>query len=89
MPEGPPYYQFELGGERIAGGMEMNPMVPAEVPSYWLVYFAVDDIESAFRTVIEAGGREMMPPTDFPGGRFAIVSDPQGAAFGLHMLSRG
>ena len=30
----------------------------------------------------------MLPPSDFPGGRFAIVSDPQGAVFGLHMLSR-
>jgi len=25
----------------------------------------------------------MMPPTAFGGGRFAILGDPQGAAFGL------
>jgi predicted enzyme related to lactoylglutathione lyase len=25
----------------------------------------------------------MLPPQDFPGGRFAIVSDPQGASIGL------
>jgi predicted enzyme related to lactoylglutathione lyase len=25
----------------------------------------------------------MLAPQDFPGGRFAIVQDPQGAAFGL------
>jgi predicted enzyme related to lactoylglutathione lyase len=25
----------------------------------------------------------MVPPMDFPGGRFSIVSDPQGSAFGL------
>ena len=25
----------------------------------------------------------MLPPGDFPGGRFSILSDPQGAAFGL------
>jgi predicted enzyme related to lactoylglutathione lyase len=25
----------------------------------------------------------MLPPQDFPGGRFSILSDPQGAAFGL------
>ena len=25
----------------------------------------------------------LLPPQDFPGGRFAIVSDPQGASFGL------
>ena len=37
----PPYTEFELGGKSVAGGTEMNPMVPAEVPSYWLVYFDV------------------------------------------------
>jgi predicted enzyme related to lactoylglutathione lyase len=31
----------------------------------------------------------MMAPQDFPGGRFAIVSDPQGAAFGLLKLASG
>jgi hypothetical protein len=30
-----------------------------------------------------AGGTEMLAPDDFPGGRFAILSDPQGAVFGL------
>jgi hypothetical protein len=28
----------------------------------------------------------MVSPQDFPGGRFAIVSDRQGAAFGLLSL---
>ncbi len=80
---GPEYTEFHLGGESIAGGMEMNPMVPAEVPSYWMVYFNVDDVDKSFTKATEAGGREMMAPQDFPGGRFAILSDPQGAAFGL------
>ena len=89
MPEGSPYIRFHLGESEVAGGMEMSPMVPAEVPSYWMVYFAVDDLDAAYRTALEAGAREMMGPTDFPGGRFAILGDPQGAVFGLHMLSRG
>jgi len=71
--------------------MEMNPMVPALVPSYWMVYFTVDDVDSftvddvdsSFRTAIGAGGQAMLPPNDFPGGRFAILSDPQGAVFGV------
>ena len=84
MGEGqPPYNEFQLNGESIAGGMEMNPMVPAEVPSYWLVYFTVDDVDGAFKKALANGGREMLGPNDFPGGRFAIVGDPQGAAFGL------
>lgn len=84
MGEGqPPYHEFQLDGSSIAGATEMNPMVPAEVPSYWLVYFAVDDVDAAFRKSLELGSREQLAPMDFPGGRFAIVADPQGASFGL------
>jgi predicted enzyme related to lactoylglutathione lyase len=77
------YTEFQHSGESIAGAMEMNPMVPAEVPSYWLVYFGVDDVDKVFKKATEAGGHELLAPQDFPGGRFAIVSDPQGASFGL------
>jgi predicted enzyme related to lactoylglutathione lyase len=61
----------------------MNPMVPPEMPSYWLVYFGVEDVDGSHRAALDAGGRELLAPIDFPGGRMSIVSDPQGAAFGL------
>ena len=84
MGEGqPPYTEFLLDGESIAGAWEMNPMVPAEVPSYWQVYFAVDDVDAAHGRRSSLGAQELLPPQDFPGGRFAIVSDPEGASFGL------
>lgn len=89
MGEGqPPYTEFQLGGQSVAGAWEMNPMVPAEVPSYWQVYFTVADVDEAFRTALELGAHEMLPPQDFPGGRFAIVSDPQGASFGLLKMTQ-
>ena len=78
-----PYTEFLSGGESIAGAMPMNPMVPADMPSYWLVYFGVEDVDKAFDKAKGAGAQEMMAPQDFPGGRFAIIADPQGAAFGL------
>ncbi|MDQ2964987.1 MAG: VOC family protein [Chloroflexota bacterium] len=81
-----PYTEFQVDGQSIGGAMEMNPMVPAEMPSYWMVYFGVEDIDRSFKKAIDAGGREMMAPQDFPGGKFAIVSDPQGAFFGLMTL---
>jgi predicted enzyme related to lactoylglutathione lyase len=85
MGEGQPLYaHFALGEEMIAGGMEMNPMAPAGFPSYWMVYFSVPNVEDAFQTALAAGATEMMGPTPFPGGRFAILSDPQGAVFALH-----
>jgi predicted enzyme related to lactoylglutathione lyase len=81
--EGQEYTQFAIDGENIAGAFEMDPQVPADVPSYWLVYFIVDDVDAGFRRALDLGGRETVAPADFPGGRFAIVSDPQGATFGL------
>jgi len=77
------YTEFQIDGDSVAGGMEMNEMVPAQVPSYWMVYFNVDNVDKAFDKVIAEGGKEMVSPVDMPGGRFAIVSDPEGAAFGL------
>ena len=84
MGEGqPPYHQFAAGGEDVAGGMEMSPMVPPMVPSYWMVYFGVADVDASFKAAVDAGGTEMVSPTPFPGGRFAIITDPQGAVLGL------
>ncbi len=84
MGEGQPdYTQFKVGGDAIAGAMEMSPGLPAEVPSYWMIYFNVADVDDAFRRAQVGGASEVVSPMDFPGGRFAIVNDPQGAMFGL------
>ena len=77
------YTEFQLGGQSVVGGMEMMPMVPAEVPSYYMVYFATDDLDKAHKKAVGLGAKEMLPPQDYPGGRYSILSDPQGAAFGL------
>jgi predicted enzyme related to lactoylglutathione lyase len=84
MGEGAPrYVEFQQDGTSIAGAMELNSQMPPEVPSYWMVYFAVEDLDQSFARATQAGAREMLAPQDFPGGRFAILSDPQGAMFGL------
>jgi predicted enzyme related to lactoylglutathione lyase len=85
----PAYTEFQLDGASIAGGMEMSPMVPAEVPSYWLLYFGVDDVDAACRRATATGATEIMAPQDFAGGRFAIIRDPQGAPFGLLKMQTG
>jgi uncharacterized protein len=83
MPNAPDYTEFLVDGESIAGAWVMNPQVPAGTPNFWLVYFGVDDVDKASRKAVELGGREITPPQDFPGGRFSIITDPQGATFGL------
>jgi predicted enzyme related to lactoylglutathione lyase len=90
MGEGQPdYHQFAADGENILGGMEMSPVVPAEMPSYWMLYFNVADVDASFRQALALGATEMVAPTPMPGGRFAIVSDPQGAMFGLLKMDQG
>lgn len=79
----PPYTEFLLDGDSVAGAWEMNPQIPAEVPSYWQVYFVAEDVDAAYRKALDLGATEMLAPQDFPGGRFAIVQDPQGAGFGI------
>jgi hypothetical protein len=91
MGEGqPPYNEFQLDGRSIGGAWEMNAVVPAEVPSYWQIYFGVDDVDAAYAKALQLGATELVGPTDIPGGgRFAIATDPQGATFGLLKLDRG
>ncbi len=84
----PDYHQFQLDGESFAGGMEMSPMIPDTVPSYWMAYFNVADVDEAFTAALGLGASEVVAPTPMPGGRFAIVTDPQGATFGLLKLDQ-
>ncbi len=82
------YTEFQVDGESILGALEMMPNIPAEVPSYWMVYFNVADVDDAFERAVADGATEMVAPSAMPGGRFAIVTDPHGAMFGLLKLDR-
>ena len=66
--------------------MPMPAEVPAEVPSYWMAYFAVPDSDTAVAKASGSGAGVIVPPTDIPAGRFAVLSDPQGAMFGVIQL---
>jgi uncharacterized protein len=80
MSEEPPYWVVFNDG-RSNGGMTVPP---PGVPSNWFPYFAVADVEAAIATAQEAGGQPFMGPVEVPnGGRFALIQDPQGAAFAV------
>jgi len=50
----------------------------------WSGYVAVVDVDAHAQSVVKAGGSLHHGPEDIPGvGRFAMVSDPQGAVFAL------
>ena len=78
----PDYETFHRAGEEgPLGGM--GGLMGQDMPSHWLVYFSVADIDAAVTTVAEMGGTVMAPPFETPFGRMAPVLDPSGAAFML------
>lgn len=86
MGEGQPdYTEYQIEGRSILGGMES--MAPPEVPSFWQIYFNVEDVDQANQKAIDLGAKSITAPSDYPGGRFAILADPQGGAFGLLKVS--
>jgi uncharacterized protein len=68
--------------ERLNGGMMQLPS-GAPMPSHWLVYFGIDDLDAAAERISSTGGTLMIEPREVPGGRFLVAQDPQGAVFGL------
>ena len=81
--EGMSYTEWKLGDKSVAGMMTMPDMVPAQVPAHWLVYFGVDDTDASVSKAGELGATTLVPPTDIPPGRFAVLSDPDDAVFAV------
>ena len=78
MP-GMKYELFGVDGKDVGGmmGMPGPGMKPA-----WMAHIYTEDVDAAVKAVTERGGSIFRPPTDIPNvGRFAVVSDPQGAAY--------
>ena len=49
-------------------------------PPFWMSYVSVSDVDACAERAKTAGGKVHRAPTDIPGvGRFAIISDPNGA----------
>ena len=64
-----------------AGGMlTLTPdMAQHGARPAWLGYVNVDDVDSTVASIEASGGKTLMPATDSPQGRIAMVADPQGA----------
>src|SRR5205085_8112442 len=73
--EGLPYTTFNIGNAGIAGMLNLTGHTA------WIGYIAVDDVDAHIEEIVTAGGKLWKPATDVPGMlRFAVMSDPQGAA---------
>jgi predicted enzyme related to lactoylglutathione lyase len=84
MP-GMTYTLGKADGVQVVGMMPIPPDAAAmNIPPNWTGYIAVDDVDASVAQVESLGGKIFKAPMDIPNvGRFAIVTDPQGAVFAL------
>jgi predicted enzyme related to lactoylglutathione lyase len=71
--------RFKLADRAVAGLARARD----DRPAGWLNYLAAPDLDSALERIAAAGGRCLSWPEAGHGGRYAIVADRAGAAFGL------
>lgn len=77
------YTTFLLGEAMVAGLYVMSSEM-GDIPSHWLPYFVVNNIDEAMALTANLGGHVIMPKLYVDGvGNFGVISDPQGGVIGL------
>ncbi|MDH3654048.1 MAG: VOC family protein [Myxococcales bacterium] len=80
MQAGPDYWMIQAGEAGVGGVMSSQ----GDVPTAWVSYVSVPDVDAAAKKVVAAGGTTHMDAFDAPGvGRMQPVSDAQGGMFCL------
>lgn len=80
-------YEMWVGPNGPQGGVMALPEEAKKMgaPPHWLAYTHVADAAATLKKVEGLGGKVLVPVTQIPGGgsHFAVLQDPQGAAFGI------
>jgi uncharacterized protein len=88
MPGFGTYTVFETDEESVAGMMTI-PEQAGPLPPHWAAYFAVASCDAAIAKAQTLGAKVLVPAMDVEGvGRFATLTDPQGAAFSILQSAR-
>jgi hypothetical protein len=75
-----PSYQMFAAGSGPLGGSVQDAGAP-----HWLHYIGTTDIDATVAAVKNRGGSVSKEVTSMPsGGKYAVLADPQGAAFGVY-----
>jgi len=67
----------------LNGGMRGQTEQERRVAPSWLPYFTVESADEAARQGAQLGGRGLLATTESRRGRYAVIADPQGAAFAV------
>ncbi len=75
-------YTLLMKGRDKVGGMVKCPEPGKH--AQWIPYIFVDDVDATVKKAAKLRGKVCMPPFVVPTvGRIAVLTDPQGATFGI------
>jgi predicted enzyme related to lactoylglutathione lyase len=85
-----PYTMWTNRETPLGGVMQMMPEMAGQMPPHWVGYVGVPDVDDTAAQAQSLGGKVLTPPMDIPEvGRFAVISDPQGAAIAIFTPKEG
>ena len=84
QPSSMPGYTLWLAGQTQIGGLMSLPAEASGTPPHWLIYVGTPSVDATCSQAQGLGAKVLKAPGDIPNvGRFAVLSDPQGATFAL------
>jgi uncharacterized protein len=84
LPDDPvDYMMLSSNGRHLAGVLDMTSFLESSTRDQWIPYFHFSNLDAAIERATALGAWVLVPTTDSPTGRYAIVKDPQGCLFGL------
>jgi predicted enzyme related to lactoylglutathione lyase len=85
-----PGYTIWMAGQTQIGGLMALPAEAGATPPHWLVYVGTPNVDATCSQAQGLGAHVVKAPADIPNvGRFAVLSDPQGATFALFTPGAG
>lgn len=83
------YTLLQQNGHDMGGVYVLTEEQEAQgVPPHWLLYTAVEDVDTTVDAARSKGGTVVAEPMDVPNvGRMAVLQDPEGATFAVMQLT--
>jgi predicted enzyme related to lactoylglutathione lyase len=90
QPSSMPGYTLWMAGQTQIGGLMALPQDAGGPPPHWLIYVGTPSVDASCLQAQGLGAKVLKAPADIPNvGRFAVLSDPQGATFALFTPGSG
>lgn len=81
------YTMLKVGNAEIAGMYDLNAPMFEGIPSHWMSYITVKDLDASTEKAKELGATILMGPMDVPDvGRMTFIADPTGAHISMFEL---